>query len=350
MAHELSFTNGQADTFSVVETPWHREGKILLSAPGYEEALTMANLDYDVQKRPTFISQPDGSLAQSTTGMVTVRTDTNQELGTVGPDYQVVTNAEAFEVLKPLIDSGHALLETGGVLRNGADAWLMIRWNLAKFGPVVREVFGEETLPFGLISTNHSGRRGLLLQDTPVRVVCANTLGMTEALGGCLIQHRSGAAARLVEEAEKLWGALIERYETVAAQYRNLKQTRLDLDQFMSLVVETVSPDPRLRKDFNPEARAADMVIERFERKRDALITAWEHGKGHVGDFSGWEAYNGAVEVIDHNRDLFPVRAGVYRTQALMFGVLKERKTAVLSKLVEFAHGLESGILPPLVG
>lgn len=81
-----------------------------------------------------------------------------------------------------------AAVETGGVLRDGADAWLLVRWDIDRFDPDVRDVFGKDggILPYALVAANHSGRRGVLLGHTSIRVCCANTLGMaeTEAAGG----------------------------------------------------------------------------------------------------------------------------------------------------------------------
>lgn len=100
-------------------------------------------------------------------------------LGPVGSAYELVTNRGAFEVLRPLVDQKVAALETGGVLRDGADAWLLVRWNLEQFGPEAREVVAQDggLLPSATVMANHSSRRGVMLGHTASRVVCANTLG-----------------------------------------------------------------------------------------------------------------------------------------------------------------------------
>lgn len=339
MAHELEFQQGVASTFSVGETPWHREGIILAEAPSYAEAIKLARLDYPVEKVGLFRQVGDPTqqeYVESTVGFATVRTDTGKELGSVGKDYSVVQNKDAFAILEPLVNDGVATLETGGVLRDGADAWLLMRWNLAKFGPIVREVFADEVIPFGLVSTNHSGRRGVLVKDTPIRVVCANTLGAAEGEGGhaITVRHTGDANVRLVEAAQSMWGAMIERMETTARAYRTLKARYLDEEMFKTLVVDAIATDPRKRSEFNPEAKLAEMVVERYERKVTRVTELWTSGKGHTGDHSAWEAYNGAVELLDHDRDLFPTRAGAFRTASLLDGDLGKRKAAVLANLL----------------
>lgn len=347
MGAELSRDEqGVAEMFSVLQTPWHKEGHILTEAPSFEAGLELAGLNYEVVKRPTKIVIDEGDemagrpvLTQdSKLAYVTFRTDTMTELGMVGPGYSVVQNHEAFEVMRPLIDSGHAKLETGGSLRDGADAWLMLRWNLEEFGPVVRELFADGMIPFGLIAANHSGRRGILLQNTVVRVVCANTLGMAESSGEQAVKviHTGDARQKLIDAAESLWGGIIERYEVLAKQYNAMRATILTDEQFAQLVLAPVAGlHPEKRRNWNPEARMAVSVVTRYEEKIKTLTSLWTAGKGHTGDKSAWEAYNGVVECLDHDEaGLWPTRGGVYRTASLLNGSLRATKTAVLDNLV----------------
>lgn len=357
MAHELSFTTDEqgvrtADMFSVLQTPWHNEGTLLGEHPSLDRAIEVARLDYRVEKLPVKLVLPtaDGNDTferQSTKAFVTMRMDRQIELGSVGPDYQVVQNVDAFRAtIGPLVDEGVLQLETGGVLREGADAWLLGRFNIDKFGPVVREVFADEVVPYALVKINHAGRRNNEVVLTPIRVVCANTLGAAESEvdGGhakaASIRHTGDAEARMVEAALTLFGGIVERYEVIAKQYRLLKGFYLDEALFRSLVIApALGQHPTERKGWNPEARQANAVIERYERRATEVTRLWREGKGHAGDDSAWEAYNGLVEAIDHNDDLFPTRSGVYRTQALLEGTLRDQKQAALSSLVAAAEG-----------
>lgn len=342
MAHELEFQNGVASMFSVRETPWHQEGRLLSAAPSFEEALRLGNLDYEVVKVPTYLSVGESDFVQSRKAFVTKRIDTGRELGSVGPDYEPVQNVDAFGVLRPLVDSGILTLETGGVLRDGADAWLLGRWDIERFGPVVREVFADEIIPFSTVLANHSGRRGVQIGQTPVRIVCANTLGMAETSGASrfeTVRHTGEATQRMIEAAEKMFGGIIERYEVIAQQYRILKARALDEAEFKQAVLDVIAPDPRVSPKFNPDAKLAESVVARYETKVATLNRLWESGRGHVGDHSAWEAYNGAVEALDHDVDgLWPVRAGTYRAASLLDGTYGRMKNEVLDNLVALAR------------
>ena len=344
MAHELEYRDGRWSFFSVAETAWHRLGEVLVTAPTFEEAIKLGHLDYEVEKRETFFTchTHDGDTYQkpSKTGFSVVRTDTQEELGTVGADYQPIQNEAAFEVLRPLVDQGVAQIETGGVIRNGADAWLLVRWDLTKFGPVVRQIFGDEVLPYGLVSTNHTGRRGVLLSDCNCRVVCANTLGFAEreTAHRVMVKHSRESKTRLVDAAEQMWGGIIDRYEKLAGQYAALRETFLTEEQFTRAVLDVIAPHPLSNPKFNPDAKLAESVVERAEKRRAEVRRLWMEGKGHSGEPTAWFAYNGAVEAIDHRPDIFPTRAGSWRTASLLDGALKKAKDATLESLLQLTN------------
>lgn len=388
MAHELTFRNGVAQVFSTRLPMWHQEGHLLEEAPDYNTAIELAGLGYNVEVRPLYLARPgvrqapewqctrceerhlpdaagdvleecpscgnadmvlrEGAVAghveyaESRFGRVIVRSDDGTELGTVGRTYTPLQNRDAFRVLEPLLDAGVARLETGGSLREGADAWLMVRFDTERFGPVVREIFADEVIPYGLIANNHDGRRGVLLQLTPIRVVCANTLAAAEghARGGraITVKHTKSVASATVAAAQKLFQGLIERYEVVAQQYQTLKQVTLTEEAFRELVTDVVAPDPRTDPSFNPEAKLAGLVLERAERRRARVRELWESGRGHTGDHSGWEAFNAAAEALDHEAELWPHRSGCYRTASLLDGRLGETKVQVVNGLVRYAR------------
>jgi phage/plasmid-like protein (TIGR03299 family) len=365
MSHELAFVGGEAQMFysKVGGSPWHSYGVEIDGQEQFDWEGVMARHfdEWKYHKLP--YSRPEHPLAAPAPGQpepVYVKgrgafyvwcETTRKELGNVGGAYEVVNNREAFEVLKPLVDSHLAALETGGVLRDGADAWLLVRWNLERFGPDVREVFEKDggIQPYSTVMANHSGRRPILLGNTPIRVVCANTLGQAECDAGDVaggrgserwraVPHKQDAKSRLVEVAQDLFHGIVERYEVIARAYRLLMQTRLDDEAFTRMVLDVVAPDPRLKKDWNPEAKLAGVVLERFQKKRAHLRHLWVEGKGHTGEKNCWYAYNATVEALDYNKDLWPSRSGVWRAASLLTGELAAMKNTVLDRLTGFAQ------------
>ncbi|MGH7574483.1 MAG: DUF932 domain-containing protein, partial [Longimicrobiales bacterium] len=152
MPAELTYTDGTADFFEVgiERSAWHREGCLI--PPDREitipDALELIHGNYHVARRSTFYAGDAAceDVRESRHAYVTVRTDTGKELGSVGRSYTVLQNEDAFRALEPLVEEGVVRLETGGVLRSGADIWMLGRFAIERFGPVVREVFADEVV------------------------------------------------------------------------------------------------------------------------------------------------------------------------------------------------------------
>jgi phage/plasmid-like protein (TIGR03299 family) len=338
MAHELDRFNGtrRHTMFSVRQTPWHREGVVLAEAPTLDEAMVLSGTNFEVGTRPVYLQEADGSFSKSVTGQAIVRLDRAETIGEavfklVGDDYRPLQNRDAFGVLEPLLDKGVAKLETGGTLRGGRDVWMLVRFDVKD--PVVQEVFANEVVPYGLITNNHSGQAKARVKKTPIRVVCANTLGMAfnDGWEDIAVSHRGDAKVRMVEAAEKMFGAIIERYRIIAEQYKALKARILTVEEFTRTVLDTAAPLPEKLDTLRTEhltIRGYDARMEARTQQRNAITRAWTNGRGHVGDHSAWEAYNGAVEVIDHNAELFRTRGS--RVAAILSGRLVQAKDRVL--------------------
>lgn len=341
MAHELAnHRNGGKAMFSVKETPWHREGTLLHEAPDLATALDLAGHDFDVKVRPVYVERPVSNGTDTVMEKVqgygaSTRIDTDQVLGIVGGRYTPLQNRDAFGVLEPLLDSGLATLETGGTLRGGRDVWMLARFNVDH--PVVQEVFADEVVPFGLISNNHTGARQVIVQNTPIRVVCANTLGMaldsSRTPSAIKVRHTSSVQSKTVEAAETLWKGIVERMVQTAHQYQALRTKYIRAEQFERAVLDVLAPLPELPP--KPTGRQEGALM-RAKIRRERLIDLRSTGDGHVGDGYAWEAYNAVVQSLDHDEDLWRVRGGE-RTQAMAFGRLGEMKARVLRNLIRVA-------------
>jgi phage/plasmid-like protein (TIGR03299 family) len=348
MAHELDLNeaNGRRSMFSVLETPWHREGVILNQAPSFLEAMTLAGCNFTVECRPLYVTehQPGTGVEylQSPTGQAVRRTDRQGResvLAVVGDTYEPVQYVDAFGILEPLLDQGVATLETGGTLRGGRDAWMLVKFNVKD--PVVLEVFAREVVPFGLITSNHSGDASVQMMETPIRVVCANTLGAALGRGGMVkVSHRGeNAKVRVVEAAQQMFGGLVDRYRAIAEQYANLKARILTVQEFTSCVLDKSAPLP---PDLHTPAgahltiRGYDLARAAADARRTAITAAWTSGKGHTGDLSAWEAYNGLVQVVDHDAELFRTRGS--RVASMISGRLLATKKVALDSLVTLSR------------
>jgi phage/plasmid-like protein (TIGR03299 family) len=339
MTHQLSYTNGRADFFELGEkvTAWHNEGVALSQGTPFADALAAGNLLYPVEKQIVYRRTEKGDILCET-GAVTVRTDKDIELGVVGADYSVIQNADAFAVIEPLLQEGSLRLECGGVLRDGADAWVLAQISLGIFPAEIQEQLLASSIgKYLLVRTNHTGRANCSVTETDIRVVCANTLGLVESgnfKSQASVQHRGDATGRVKTSLELVVGGIVERTADFLARYNALKAITLDEARWQTQVADVVQRDPRSFADFDAKSPQADATVARYEAKRNRIHALWTEGDGHTGDGSAWEAYNGVAQAVDHDTDIFGVRSSRVR-QLVPGGRLYGIKDNVFKSLLQ---------------
>ncbi len=366
MAHELdtNAATGEAAMLSVVETPWHRLGVILDSPPSLVEALGLAGLDWEVRKVAHYADLEDGladgerlprgtlDFAHSSDSYSVVRWDRHEVIGTVGNAWQPLQNVDAFAPVEPLLDAGLATIETAGVLRNGKQVWMLIRFDTQAIlerieaggadkaqVAMAMELFGE-VLPYGLFTNDHSGGAKARIKETGVRVVCANTMGW--ALGkdeegfSVEVGHTGDVTGNYMAAADMMLTGMANRYASLANYRDAMRNSRLTDRDFKRLVLEPVVPIRHLeakiqRREDSPQTRGA---FERAHRRRNRLGELWHTGHGHVGDSSVWEAFQGLVQWCDHEDD---VPGAGNRLTSLHDGTLGQIKQQAFRRLYSYA-------------
>src|ERR1700733_2823712 len=116
MAHNLNFNDktGKHSFFSVKEKPWHGLGQIVQDYPTSTEAIRYAGLDYTIEKRKLFTLDNENQKDDPEETIIvpeievpgyfaTIRTDTEQVLGVVGKDYEIVQNVDAFNFFDAIV-------------------------------------------------------------------------------------------------------------------------------------------------------------------------------------------------------------------------------------------------------
>ena len=110
---------------------WHRLGVQVRDAVSSAEAITLASLNWRVEKVPTAYTWGD-EVRPMPDVFALVRGDTGAHLGTVGNRYQVIQNAEAFAFMDAVLAEHGARYETAGAIYGGAKVWLQV--SLARSG------------------------------------------------------------------------------------------------------------------------------------------------------------------------------------------------------------------------
>lgn len=341
--------SGKDNALYVGDPAWHRKGKVFQidAPPTYDEMMSEGGLDYECEVRGVeytrYVLDDNGNPTGDTykvpseLASIIVRTDTQQELGVASPKYPCTLNRTAMLPLKVLVEEGLANVASAAVLGKGDTAFATVRWNMDKFTEATREAMAAENiLPFGMIINYHTGKNGTTLQNAQMRVDCRNMLNMSlrAAVERITIRHSALAPARIIEAAEDLWGSVINRFDGAALGMIALRQRVLTEAEFSAAVLDVIAPIPA------EKTARGELVMRRVEEKREAVKMLWTKGAGHVGDGSAWEAYNGAVQAIDHGTNLWKTRTDDARLESIIGGELFKLKQGVYSNVLALA-GIE---------
>ena len=286
MSHNLATTEGRTAMMFYGEAPWHKLGTRLDQPATAAEAIQAAGLNYQVQLIPLFTE--DGTLVPQR--KATLRSDSNEILGTVGQSYIPIQNSECFNFLDAVVSEGSLEYHTAGALGKGEKVWM-----LAKLPGHIQVKNSEDvTEKFLLLHSSHDGSSALRCFFTPIRVVCQNTLSVAERNGrgqGISVRHRGDLASR-VREAQRVLGLAQSFYndiQTKADLLANYYPTHAQLDSFF----KQLYPDPQ------------DGNKTRAQNVRGELFRLFEYGIGQ--DLPGirhtsWAALHAVTEYIDHKR------------------------------------------------
>lgn len=241
MAHNLNFNEhtGRYSFFSVQQKAWHGLGQIVSDYPTSSEAIRFAGLDYEVAKLPNTHILPSGIHIQSDSSFYTYRTDNEHVLGSsVGKDYTVVQNHEAFEFFDAIVGGESGIMyETAGALGGGERIFIT-----AKLPSYIRVGNSDDvTEKYIFLTTSHDGSGSITAAFTPIRIVCQNTLNaslrtMTNVVR---IKHTSGAKQRL-ENAHKVMGManlMSSQLEDIFNNWTKVKVTDQEVKKLIQLAL-----------------------------------------------------------------------------------------------------------------
>ena len=286
MPHDLATTNGQTAMMYAGETPWHGLGTKLDEPATAAEAIEAAGLNYYVDLRP--MATDEGIPVPQRKAVI--RTDSNQVLGVVGNSYQPVQNQQCFGFLDAVVQDGRLRYHTAGALGLGEKVWM-----LAKLPGDIRVKDSDDvTEQFLLLSNSHDGSSALRVFFTPIRVVCANTLGMAERKSrgqGVSIVHKGDLTAK-VAEAQEILGFAKRFYDDLGDRINRLAwhyPSRGQLETYFAMLY----PD------------SEGMQNRRAENIRSELFRLFEQGRGQdipETKLTTWAAFNAVTEFVDHHR------------------------------------------------
>jgi phage/plasmid-like protein (TIGR03299 family) len=253
MAHNLNYNEqtGKHSFFSVKEKAWHNLGQVISDYPTSAEAIKHAGLNYFVEKRPLFTYDTENYTGDPEADIIipeievpdfyaTVRTDTDEVLGVVGNDYEVVQNVNAFDFFDSIIGGKDGILyETAGALGKGERIFIT-----AKLPDYIRVGKDDLIEQYLFLTTSHDGYGSITAAFTPVRIVCKNTLNaaMRNHSNSIKIRHTASANDRL-KQAHTLLGVTNLLANELEEVFNNWSKIRITDNAVKRLIQVAMAPN-----------------------------------------------------------------------------------------------------------
>jgi phage/plasmid-like protein (TIGR03299 family) len=268
-----------------VRTPaWHTLGNVIADYPTIADGLKAAGLGWHATKENVFLA--DDRVLEGTYAVV--RDSDQHVLGVVGEQYRIVQPDEAFAFMDDLIGEG-LKLDTAGSLFGGRVIWVLAK-------APSRTVLGDEVAEYICFSTSFDGSSKSRANETPTRVVCANTLTMSHlnAIRSWSTRHTGRLEDKLADARRtlKLSSTYMDEFTAKAERFA---RTKVSADEFKAIVTDC----------FGDESTMTKKQLENTASLKSQLGIALR--RDDLANFKGsaWHLYNAFGDFASH---IDPVR------------------------------------------
>lgn len=285
MAHELEIVDGKAQMFSGEGlTPWHGLGNVIEGVATAEEALELSGLDWDVEMRPLYHFEEDGTKHMVPDRYSTIRSSDQKSLGIVSTDYHVYQNKDAFAFLNALTDtgSGDAVFSTAGSLFGGSRTFMTLKLTEGF------TVADNDAHDLYLMAVNsHDGSQAFGVSATPIRAVCNNTvtMGLKEAKTKWTLRHKVSLDGR-VQDAREVLELGFKYTSAFQKAVEEMMEIEITKDKMFKIADKIIPASPRQH----------DLFVEDIMKIWETEDTVKMGG----GEGNGWGAFNAVTYFVDH--------------------------------------------------
>jgi phage/plasmid-like protein (TIGR03299 family) len=323
---------GVNDMTAAVETmayagavPWHGLGTPVSNDLSVAQMLEAAGLDWTVSKKPTYYKVKKeisfgGFKTKKTEEVLTgkealIRDSDNSFLSTVSKTWEPCQNDAAFELFEEFVDRNELEMHTAGSLKDG-----QIVWGLAKMKSQFVLFDNDLTEQYLLLVNPHQFGKAIHVRNTPIRVVCNNTLSLSlaqESVVSSNQSHRTEFDVEAMKETIGIATLQLDKYADMARFLGSKRFTDLTVQNYF----DEVFPCQSKKKE---HSRNTMMAMELLETQPGA-----EFGRG-----TWWNAFNTITYMSDHLNGKDPSK----RLHSAWFGANADRKVKALDKAVVYAE------------
>ncbi len=274
------------------ERAWHNQGVVTEGTLPAREAFETANALFTVEKRELLYPnvgvgqvQPDGSerpILSPTGSFGLIRTDTQDILGIVSKQYEIVPNESLLrmaEFIREEVD-----MDTVVVLQDGGKVAFT-----ATLRGATQDIVRGDTVKRRIVGfLGHDGKTGCGAMFTNIRVVCTNTLAaaMSTRDAKVSIRHKTGANDNFDQLIHSIDTAR-ETFNNEVELFRTFADTPIEQGDFRELLERVYASEI-------PEGKQIDDL-----RKYPKLRRAYTGGLGarEFAPYTMWSAVNAITEV-----------------------------------------------------
>ncbi len=327
MAHNINYNDktGKHSFFSVQEKAWHGLGQIIKDYPTSAEAIRQAGLDYTVEKRKLFTFDNENNNGNPDTDIIipevevpgffaTMRTDTEQVLGVVGKDYQIVQNVDAFNFFDAIVGGDGIQYETAGALGKGERIFIT-----AKLPGYIRVGNEDMTEKYLFLTTSHDGFGSITAAFTPVRIVCNNTLNaaLKNCTGSIKIRHTANAKDRLAE-AHRVMGISNKLSDELEGIFNQWSRTRITDQQVQRLIQLAMVPNKEVLQ--NIQAGNLDELSTAFTNVCNSVYEYAMTSPSQQQDTTKGTVFGAYNAVTGYFQNVRGYKDGEAKVKSLLFG------------------------------
>lgn len=294
------------------EVPWHGLGFPVSNDLTPEQMLVEAGCDWNVSKHPIY-ADVNGTKV-SADSFALVRDSDNKILSIVGEGWEPCQNKDAFEFFKDFVLAGEMSMETAGSLKGGKNVWA-----LAKTNDSFDLFNGDQVNNYLLFSNPHEYGQSIVVQATPIRVVCNNTLTLSVTQNfdkQVRVNHRRVFDAEEVKKTLGIASKKLQKYKETAEFLGSVEFSDETLREYF--------------KELFPSSKKGKLS---YTAKKLTEIVEEQPGTEFAPN-SWWQAYNSVSYLTDHVLG----RSEDTRLQSAWFGQNQKKKIKALEKAVEFAN------------
>jgi phage/plasmid-like protein (TIGR03299 family) len=254
------------------------------------ELFELANLNFNVEKRHLYTTSNNGSdMIELMDKFTTVRTDTDEVLGVVGKEYEIVQNTSKFEVFDDILGVEDAYYTAAGSIGNGRKVFTQVKM------PAHIRIDGTDdiTESYILLLSPHDGTVSLTIKVTPIRLWCKNRLNAALRGKGTELHFKHvGGIHDKMKNVKNFLGIHNKLIEDLNLTFNQMAKTPIS-DAEINIFGKLLFP--------NDSTRTVNSMEKMFESILNGV------GQTEIKDMSLWKLYNGVTTYIDseksNNRD-----------------------------------------------